>query len=62
MTEEQLEQTEAPLPDTETSEETEEQLEEMEAPSPETEVGEDVEEQNDLPEQGQGDDSAYPVA
>jgi segregation and condensation protein B len=56
MTEEQLEQTEAPLPDTETSEETEEQLEEMEAPSPDAEVGEDVEEQNDLPEQGQCDE------
>ena len=56
MTEEQLEQTEAPLPDTETSEDVEEQLEEMEAPLPEAEAGEDVEEQNDLPEQGQGDE------
>jgi len=54
MTEEQLEQTEAPLPNTETREDVEEQLEEMETPLPETDAGEDVEEQNDLPEQGQG--------
>ena len=56
MTEEQLEQTKAPLTDTETSEDTEEQLEEMEAPLPEAEAGEDIEEQNDLPEQGQGNE------
>jgi segregation and condensation protein B len=56
MTEEQLEQTETPLSDTETSEDIEEQLEEMEAPSPETETSEDVEEQSDLPEQGQDDE------
>jgi len=54
MTEEQLEQTEAPLPNTETSEDVKEQLEEMEATLPKTDAGEDVEEQNDLPEQGQG--------
>lgn len=56
MTEEQVEQTEAQLPDTETSDNIEEQLEEMEAPLPEAEAGKDVEEQNDLPEQGQSDE------
>jgi segregation and condensation protein B len=52
MTEEQLEQTEAPLPNAEISEETEEQLEQTEAPLPNAEASEDVEELNDLPEQG----------
>jgi segregation and condensation protein B len=56
MTEEQLEQTEAPLTNTEASEDTEEHLEQMEAPLPEAETGEDAEEQNDLPEQGQSDE------
>lgn len=45
MTEEQLEQTEAPLPETEASEDVEEQLEQTEAPLPESEVSEDVDEQ-----------------
>ena len=56
MTEEQLEQTEAALPQAETSEETEEQPEEMETPLLNTEASEDVEEQSDLSEQGQGDE------
>ena len=55
-TEEQLEQTEAALPQAETSEETEEQPEEMETPLLNTEASEDVEEQSDLSEQGQGDE------
>jgi segregation and condensation protein B len=45
MTEEQLEQTEAPLPDTETSEDVEEQLEQTEMPLPQAEASEDTEEQ-----------------
>lgn len=56
MTEEQLEQTEAPLPNTETSEEVEEQPEETETPLLNAEASEDVEEQNDLPGQSQGDE------
>ena len=56
MTEEQLEQTEAALPQAEASEETEEQPEEMETPLLNTEASEDVEEQSDLSEQGQGDE------